>query len=251
MLKKIFFIAFVLLVTGVQAQKTVADSAVSVPMIQINLGYQWPGHDLAERYGPNTSAGGSFLIKTKGNWLLGAEFNYLFSENVKNKSSILSNITTSSGDIIDGNGLYTTVNYHERGFYTNLTAGKLFPVIGPNKNSGIFINAGIGLLQHRTFIQNPENKAPQISHDYIKGYDRLTNGLAISQFVGYLHLGSNRLTSFYFGVEMIQAWTQSRRDFNFNSMQKNTEKRFDSLIGLRLGWIIPLYGKSSDQYYYF
>ncbi|MFO8054716.1 MAG: hypothetical protein R6U19_06080 [Bacteroidales bacterium] len=251
MLKKILTVVFLLIVITGISQQQVSDSIVRAPMININFGMQMPGDDLAERYGISTSAGGSFLYKTANNWLLGAEFNYIFSENVKNESEILSNITTSQGAIIDGNGQFTEVYYHQRGFYTNLLAGKLFPVIGPNANSGLFFTTGIGLLQHRTRIENPGNKAPQISHEYEKGYDRLTNGLAVSEFFGYLHMGSNRLSSFYIGVELIQAWTKPRRDYNFKTMQKDTGERFDSLYGLRIGWVIPLYGKSSDQYYYY
>ncbi len=251
MLRRFTWIILLLIPLALAGQKNVADSAVSVPMISANLGLQWPGGDLEERYGMSNSAGGSFLFKTSGNWLIGAEFNYIFSENIKDKDEILSLISTESGSIIDGNGMFTEVNYHERGFYTNLTFGKLFPVIGPNPNSGLFITGGVGLLQHRTFIQNPENRAPQISGEYMKGYDRLTNGLAVSEMFGYMHLGSKRLASFYIGVEFIQAWTQSRRDYNFNLMKKVNEKRFDMLYGVRVGWIIPLYGRSSGDYYYF
>lgn len=251
MLKKIIALVFVISSLGLQAQKTVRDTAVSVPMIKIDFGFHKPGHDLSDRYGINNTAGVSFMYKTKTNWLFGANFSYIFSENVLNKDEILSNISTSNGQIIDGNGMFTTVNYHERGFYTHVSAGKLFPVLGPNNNSGLYFTGGVGLLQHRTLIQNPENKAPQISHEYVKGYDRLTNGLAISEFIGYKHLGSNKLFSFYAGIEMIQAWTKSRRDYNFNTMQKDTKDRFDTLFGIRFGWIIPLYGKSSDQYYYY
>ncbi|MCF8331809.1 MAG: hypothetical protein K9H84_05100 [Bacteroidales bacterium] len=251
MLKKIFTLAFILSIGGLHAQKSVMDTLVNVSMIQIDFGFQKPGNDLANRYGVNTTAGISFMYKTQNNWLLGANFSYIFSENVLNKDQILSNISTSNGQIIDGNGMFTTVKYHERGFYTHLSAGKLFPVLGPNDNSGLFFTGGVGLLQHKTLIQNPENKAPQISHEYVKGYDRLTNGLAISELIGYKHLGNNKLLSFYVGFEMIQAWTKSRRDYNFNTMQKDTKDRFDTLFGIRFGWIIPLYGKSSDQYYYY
>ncbi|MFO8088183.1 MAG: hypothetical protein R6T91_10360 [Bacteroidales bacterium] len=250
MLKKILLFLFLLTVTGLIAQEDNTEEAISIPMIQVTYGMHIPGNDLAERYGWNNSAGGSFMYMTKKNWLIGAEFNYLFGENINNKEDILANISTDGGQIIDGNGMFATVTYQERGFYANVNAGKLFALSSKNKNSGLFITAGLGLLQHKTLIQNPENKAPQISHDYTKGYDRLTNGLAISQFVGYMHVGEKQIYSFFAGVEMIQAWTESRRDYNFTLMKEDNSQRFDALYGLRIGWIIPLFRPASDEYYY-
>ena len=249
--KQILIIAFLLAFKAISAQGDVSDTATNMPMIQINYGLQLPGNDLANRYGMNHTAGATFMYKTHKNWLFGVKFNYLFSENVKNKEDILSGIATEDGNIIDGNGMLTEVNYHERGFYSNVSIGKLFPVIGPNQNSGIFLIGGVGLLQHKTLIQNPENKAPQISGEYTKGYDRLTNGLAVSEFIGYMHIGNGTMSSFYVGAELIQAWTQSRRDYNFNKMKNVTDQRFDTLWGLRIGWILPISGKTSGEYHYF
>ncbi len=249
MIKNLSVIALLFATVSLYSQG-LTDTTLSVSMITINLGGQMPGEDLAERYGFSGSAGASFWHKTSSNWLMGAEFNYIFSENVKDKDHILSNISTSEGAIIDGNGQFAEVYYHQRGFYTGIVGGRLFPVIGPNKNSGLFFMAGAGILQHKTRIENPENKAPQISYDYALGYDRLTRGFAVSQFAGYLHLGSNRLSSFYAGVELVQAWTRAQREHDFSLMKKDTRERFDTLYSIRIGWVIPIYGRTVSEYYY-
>ncbi|MFW6019377.1 MAG: hypothetical protein ACOCPM_02250 [Bacteroidales bacterium] len=249
--KQLLTIFLILVFKAITAQGSVSDTATNMPMVQINYGFQLPGNDLADRYGMNHTVGASFMYKTHKNWLFRGTFNYLFSENIKNKEDILSGIATGDGHIIDGNGMLTEVNFHQRGFVSNISAGKLFPVIGPNKNSGLFFIGGAGLLQHKTLIQNPENKAPQISGEYRKGYDRLTNGLAVNEFIGYMHIGKGKASNFYIGIEMIQAWTQSRRDYNFNKMKKVTDKRFDTLWGLKIGWILPISGKTSGEYHYF
>jgi hypothetical protein len=34
-------------------------------------------------------------------------------------------------------------------------------------------------------------------------------------------------------------------------MQPDTQKRFDTLWGIRIGWILPLYPRTPKDYYYF
>ena len=49
-----------------------------IPMIYATYAYQWPGGDLAKRFRGNSSIGGGFMVKTRSNWLIGAEGNYIF-----------------------------------------------------------------------------------------------------------------------------------------------------------------------------
>ena len=59
-----------------------------------------------------------------------------------------------------------------------------------------------------------------MSKEYKKGYDRLTNGPAITEGISYLHCGSKRLINFSLGLECTQGFTQNRRDYNFDQMKK-------------------------------
>jgi hypothetical protein len=174
----------------------------------------------------------------------------MFGTHVKHEENILSNIAASSGLIIDGDGAWAEVFYYERGFYANARAGKIFPVLNPNPNSGLCVMIGTGLLQHKIRIDNPGNLAPQIKDDYKKGYDKLSNGWALSEFVGYMYMGNRRLITFFAGFEFTQAWTQSRRDFDFVLMKKDESKRFDMLYGFKAGWVVPLYKRSPAGYYF-
>ena len=135
-----------------------------------------------------------------------------------------------------------------RGFYSGITLGKIIPINTSNPNSGIFINLGSGLFQHQIHIENPDNVAPQISEEYKKGYDQLSNGLALKQFIGYLHFGQKNPINFYAGFEFYQAWTMSRRDYDFNLMGKDENLYFDSLWGIKVGWIFPLTAAGSTNY---
>lgn len=233
-----------------RAQVNVRDSAMFIPMLYANYTFQIPGADMKDRFGSNSNIGGGFQVKMRGGWILGADFNYIFGNNVKGSDTLLKSISTSDGYIINSNGEFTDVYFYERGFYTSLRFGKLFPIWSPNPNSGPLITASVGILQHKIRIENPMNTAPQISGDYKKGYDKLTNGIGISEFIGYQYMGNRRLISFFGGFEFTQAFTQSRRSYDFNLQRYDSKRRVDLLWGFKVGWIIPFYKKTPAGYYY-
>ncbi len=82
-----------------------------------------------------------------------------------------------------------------------------------------------------------------------KGYDRLSNGIGFTQSVGYLFLSNNRIANFFAGIEMNEAFTKNRRDFNYDQMKKDNQLRTDLLFGIRIGWILPLYKKAPKEFY--
>jgi hypothetical protein len=139
-----------------------------------------------------------------------------------------------------------------RGFYAGLHIGKLFSIGLSNPRSGIRLGLGAGLLQHKIRIQDdPFKSVPQLSGEYKKGYDRLTNGFTITETVGYQVLSKNRRINLFAGFEFTQAFTQNRRDYNFDTMEKDENPRLDLLSGFRVSWILPFYfGKEADEIYY-
>ncbi len=233
------------------AQVNVSESPLYAPMIGPAFSFQVPGGDLAERFGSNFTIGGTFMIKTKKNLLLGADGNFIFGDNLKNGESLLESISTEEGFVIDHYGSPANISLYERGFHLQVKAGKLFNIIGPNPNSGLIITGGIGYLQHKIRIENNEGSAPQVLGDYAKGYDKLSGGPAISEFIGYLHLGNKKLFNFFAGIELVQAWTKAKRSYDFNLMGKDESNRFDTFFGAKIGWLVPLYQKVPDAYYYY
>ncbi len=205
---------------------------------------------MADRFGYSHQIGAGYMFKGSNGWSISFEANYIFRDGIKNPGSILSGITTSDGFIIDQGGVFANVMLVERGFSIWLKAGKLLPLAGPNPNSGLLLQFGGGMLQHKIRIQDPNNSAPQIKGEYKKGYDHLCNGTAISQFVGYQYLANKRNINFFAGLEFVQAYTFSRRPYYFNDMKRPDEKRIDLLSTLKLGWYIPLYKKTRQKYYY-
>ena len=213
--------------------------------------YQIPGHDLADRFGHNSMIGGGFHYKFKSNLIAGIEGGFMFSENVKNQDQYLKMIATADGFVISEGGTYAGVFFHQRGFNIQARFGGIIPAFGPNPNSGILLLGGAGMLQHKIRIEVEEHSAPQLRDNYRKGYDRLTNGPSTSQFIGFVHFHNSRTINFMVGLEFTQAWTQSRRPWDFDRMQADNKKRFDSLWGIRLGWVLPLYKRAPQEYYYF
>ena len=240
--------SFLFIVNLAFTQWQVRDSALFNPHVTVGYGYSTPGGDLANRFGNNGSLEVGFHIKNKKNWYYGVQFNYLFGNKV-HEPNLLSNLLTSRGEILDEQGQIATMFIQERGFNVFLQGGKLFPVIGPNKNSGLLITAGAGLLQHKIRIEHQEAKITQLEGDYLKGYDRLTNGLSVQQFIGYYHMSNNRLINFYFGAQATEGFTQSRREWNIDTQTQDTDKRLDMLFGLRAGWILNLYERAPNDYY--
>lgn len=254
MIKHLYNTVVFLLIGGglAFAQMSPKDSILFVHLISPSISVHYPGGNMVDRFGTSGSLGGSFYVKTRKNWILGVDYGFLFGKNVK-EQGIFDNLKTSAGFIINEFGLAANVDMFERGHTLFLKGGKVLPGLfgdykfGPNDNCGLLLMGGVGYLQHRIHIVGD---TPQLSEAYIKGYDRLTNGFAVSQFIGYLFLGNRRRLNFYFGFEFIQAWTTNKRGYNFDQMAEDTEQRLDVLSGFKVGWMLPLYKKVADEFYY-
>ncbi|MDP4281963.1 MAG: hypothetical protein Q8867_07395 [Bacteroidota bacterium] len=249
-MKKIFLpLLFVaIIVPRVFSQVNVKDSSIFTPIFYATYSFQIPGGGIAQQFGSNSSIGGGFMLKFKSNWLLDFEGNFLFGGDVKGSDTLLKNICTPDGYLIDANGYYSDIAYYERGFSFLGKIGKLIP-IWPNPNSGILIMAGGGFEQHKIRIHLINSSAPQLEGDYVKGYDRLNNGPAITGSIGYMYLGSQRLTNAYIGFEFMQSWTQNRRDMNFDTQKKDAKKYTNQFYGIKICWMIPVYKRTPQNYY--
>lgn len=245
----LYFFFLIIFTQNLLAQKAVEIDTLSIPFFSAHFNFQLPGGDLANRFGFNSAVGGTFTYKTNKNWMWSFDGNYLFGNQVK-ETDILLGIATNDSNIIGSNGQYIQVRLLERGYSFMGKGGKLFPVWGPNKNSGLALMGGIGFLQHKISIESLGDFLPQLNKEYRKGYDRLSNGLALSQFIGYYYFGNKARINFYVGLEVIEAFTKNRRGYNYDTQHYDTENRIDLLYGLKLGWFIPVYRKNPDKYYY-
>ncbi len=242
--------AFCFSLKDAKAQVNVKDSALRFTMIQFSYAYQFPGGNLAQRFGNNSSVGFDFMCKNKKRLLFGADFRYIFGNVIKEDPLV--NLKTPDGNLIGQDGAYATFSTFERGYSVMGKIGYLFSFkgIGPNRNCGPFITVGGGILEHQIRIQVQNNNVTSLDKNTKKGYDRLCNGPAIAASAGYMYLSNKRLINFCLSVEYIAAFTQNRRGINYDTQIKDTQKRTDNLLGIRIGWIIPLYKRMPADVYY-
>ncbi|CAN5504841.1 hypothetical protein BH11BAC2_BH11BAC2_04930 [soil metagenome] len=230
------------------AQVSIRDSSISLVMISPSIALHGPLGDMGKRFGISTAVGLTVTYKLKNNWMFSAEGNFIFGKKIS-EPGLFSGLTTNEGYVIGSDGFYGDIRVFERGYYLTLSVGKLFPVKKPNPNCGFFVQGGVGFMQHKIKIDDHKNSIPSLQDDYAKGYDRLTNGIAFREFGGYLYNGNNRLVNFYGGVEFVQGITEGRRSYNFDQEKPDSGVRLDMLIGLRIGWVIPLFKEAPDKFY--
>lgn len=224
------------------------DSSKRILMIGLQFSVQKPGYQLEQRFGNSLNVGIPIFYKTKSNFLFGIEGNYFFGNTVK--EDVLGSFRNQDGTIINNTGVPATIRIFERGFNLFAEAGKIIPISTKNKNSGFLALAGIGYLQHKIKFYNPARDVAQLAGTKYKGYDRLSGGIAFSGFVGYFYLSKNKLANFYLGIESIYGITNGLRGYQYDLMQEDNKKRIDGLTGLRVGWILPLYKRTPQEFYY-
>ncbi len=235
---------------GLQAQSLLKDSVMAVWMISPHYSYQLPLGDMADRFGGNSAIGGIFGFKNGKNWMFGVEGSYLFSNNVKDIGQ-LENISLGGNVLIRSDGRLESIFLVERGFTVQGFIGKMISFKKPNVNSGLVVKLGVGAIQHKIRLIGDKEYLPQISGDYLKGYDRLTSGFLLTPYLGYQYMSLNKRINFYGGIEFHLGLTKGRRAWNYDTNTPGDGRRTDMLIGFKGGWIITRYVAHTEKYYYY
>lgn len=244
-------ILVLLLLCGKAVAQVSSTESKGVVLSKFTYGAQLPIGALQERFGPNFIAGGGLDWQWgPKNWVIGLDAQYIFGNRVKEDP--LAGLRTQEGYIIGNDREVADIPLRERGFYAGVTAGRVFPVNQQQSSrAGWRFNFGLGFLQHKIRIQDdPQRSVLNLNETYKKGYDRLSNGLALQQFFGYQAMSKDRRSNFMAGLEFMQGFTQSRRSFDFATQARDDRKRVDLLFGIRLGWILPFYAEKAEDIYY-
>lgn len=212
--------------------------------------YQKVGGDLSERFYDFTSIGIAVDYKTKKNIQFGLAYDWYYGNHVKD-STLFDGITGPSGQIIDQNGNFSVVRLSIRGNYVTANLSYVYPIIKHHENSGIMVSLGAGLMQHRIDIFSSQVTIPQINGEYEKGYDRLTYGFALKEFIGYQFLINSNKFHFRAGVEFNQGFTQGRRTWNYSTNSSGLDKRLDQTMAVKLGVIVPVFTKAKEDEEFF
>ncbi|HTB06847.1 MAG TPA: hypothetical protein VK806_07845 [Bacteroidia bacterium] len=241
----LFFLAMWCKPAFSQGNYNIKDSSTSGVVFNMSYAAQWPSGDIAKVFGFNSNVQLGVYYKTKTNWLLGIQGAFIFG-NILRATGILDSIATSDGNLIGSDGTPPEITYAERGWDLQLSVGKIISFKKPNPNSGIVLMLSGGYIRHHILIQS--TNTPQIEGGYLQGYDRLTAGFCVTEFLGYQYMGNHRLLNFFAGVELTQGFTKSLvYDFDLRSM--NTSLQHEYLNGFRIGWILPIYKQQSNQFY--
>jgi len=216
-------------------------------MFHLGMGVQLPGADLADRFGFCGSYGGGIDFMTTNNYFIGFEGYGFFGKEVNEDP--LAILRTPEGYIIANTRSLSSVVLRERGMYLGGAIGKLF-TFKKEERRGVRVSLGAGWLQHRIAVQDNDRSLTQITGDYAKGYDRLTGGPALHQFIGWQKLGKLKKANFMIGFEFAQGFTQTRRDWDFSEMKKLSGKRLDLTFGIKAAWTMPFYLRAGSEISY-
>lgn len=208
----------------------------------------FPMADMAKRFGTSYRLGVGIKYKDRNNWIYGARFLFMTGNKFR-EDSLLQNMTNSLG-IIAQTGEVLNVGKFLRGYMVGVTLGKLFPLSKNNLNSGIVTIASTGFMQYKINFFDRNNSFPQLKGEYKKGYDRLTNGWYIEDFIGYQYLAKNKLINIYAGFDFVIGFTKVRRNYTFDLNRAETNARLDILSGFKVGWVLPIYKKMAEETYY-
>jgi hypothetical protein len=224
-----------------------ADNAV---IICLNYNGQFPFGVVAQRFGFNSIFSAELLYKTKYNWLIGANGGLLYGTRIK-QDYVLNNIANPAGQFVTQYNDVTSINLGEQGFNIQATFGKIIPLGKKYPNSGILLMTGFGMLQYKISINVRATELPQVSPEYKKGYDRLSNGPVISQFVGATFMARRKYFCGYAGAQFDLAYTADRRPYDFYLMAPLKDPGAAMFLGIKIGYIIPIFLQASEKEYYY
>ena len=221
------------LIVGAQEKSKVSNKVISG---NFTYSFHYPSRDLAVRFGPSLEIGiGADYITPKKRFIFGWTGTLLFGNDVRD--DVLEVITNDNGDIVGTNQQIGIVTQKQRGWYTGVHIGKIFN-LSKTTLSGIRFTLGAGLLSHKIRLQDDLKTINLLKGDNIKGFDRLTNGFTLHQFLGYQHFGKSGLFNVFAGVEAYEGFTMSRRSFDNTLMRRDDTERLDILLGIKFGFMI-------------
>ncbi|MGB0431576.1 MAG: hypothetical protein ACPGLV_13965 [Bacteroidia bacterium] len=183
----------------------------------------------------------SFSFKNTNNIVFETSLNLFVGHKALQNNTI--GLINSELDIpISIDGLLQETNIRFQGFSASMSVGKLFKMSNYNKNSGLYGEFGLGFIQHKLKFDYEGTGVSQLEDPYVKGYDRLTNGLLISQFIGYRRYSNKNSFNYKFGIEINEGLTKNRRSWNYDAFGPITDSRIDFYYGLKMAIILPFYG---------
>jgi hypothetical protein len=218
-------------------------------LLGVNGNFDIPAGDMAKRFGLSYRLGPSIQYKTRKNWIFGLKAEFILGDGIR-EDSMFTGIVDAEGTFINQDGQRIGINRYERGFMAGVEAGKIINTSKKISDNGIVLLTGIGFMQHKILIQDKGESLQQLRGNYRKGYDRLTNGIYLEQYIGYLYLSDNGLINFHIGLDIAWGFTEGRRAYLFDVQRPGNDKRNDIFFGVRGGWYLPMFKRKSEEFYF-
>jgi hypothetical protein len=216
-------------------------------LTNLSLSFGIPAADLKKRFGAHQTVALCVDYITQKNLIVGLEGQILFGNSVKENP--LTILLTPEGDIIGNDQTLVDFGLRERGGNVQLRLGYLFGIA--HQRSGLLTTIGVGGMWHKIRITDNTKNMVQLDGDYIKGYDRLTGGLSLTQFVGYQHLVRYSGLNWFAGFESTQGFTKPQRDYDFSTMSRPQGNRTDVTLGFKIGMTLPFIGEDAPEEIYY
>jgi hypothetical protein len=251
MLKTLYFSLAFLLATTLSAQGLAGAKNLDRAVL-INLGYGpfTSAGDLGDRFGRGWSIdGGATWIPKDSNLEFGFRAQYGFGTQLK--EDVLSGLRTREGLIIGNQRSPADIQLRQRQLFVGPTVGYMI-ALGKNQRAGIHLKTSLGYFFHRIrFQEDVVQVVPQLNEELLPGYDQLTGGFAVHQFLGYQQLALDRRLNFYIGGELMAGFTKALRNFDIpTGAPPSTDGRTDIVLGVKAGIIIPLYFGEGREIFY-
>jgi hypothetical protein len=218
-------------------------------VLGFNAGIDLPAADMAKRFGTSYRVGVSTFYKTKSNWMFGPKVDFMLGNRIR-EDSFMINLFDSYNQVLNQDGQRINVKITELGYIVGLQAGRIFNLSKKSSENGILAMTTVGFIQHKINIFLKNNDVPELRKDYKKGYDRLTNGIYVEQYLGYNYFSNSGLINFHIGLDVGLGITKDRRDYLFDVRRADDKSRFDVLFGIRGGWYIPIFKRKSEEFYF-
>ena len=243
------FLSFTLTLFG-QKDENIPQNVFGVIGINSGYGIQFPLVDLADRFGTSFTIGADIdYYSPSKSYIIGIAGRYIFGSTVNEDP--IAFLRDDNGQVTSPGGGATPLFLRERGSYFGIHIGKLLQLSEEHKKDNIRFVFGAGLLQHKIkFID--ESQTLNITLDpFVKGIDRLTNGLAFHQQIAYQRIDSDGYASFTLGFEIIEGITRLRRNIDLQGLTE-TANRLDILLGIKATWTLPFYvGEKFEKTIYY
>lgn len=229
------------------AQRTTRDSTRSVQLWGLSTGGNVPMFDLAGRYNPFASVTLEYSRKNREGWFIGASFDAMYGNSVRNSNEIFGGLMDSEGNLIGVNGEFAYLQPGLSGGQLGLNLGKL---ISPryNPNSGWVLSQGLGLVQNKIGLRDQRGNFPQLQNPFLEGYDRLHRGMYTATALRYLHLDNRERINYSLNIHLNLAVSKSVRGFNIDTGAIDNALKFDPFIGAGFTWFLPVYAKQESFY---